>query len=87
MSQASRKLEAGAWVVTDYNGPGPMARVQIVDVDRERKNGHSQSGVMFRVFPLLKHGTPESWYCSDWFEPSHPMPPNVQIEPPRAAKE
>ena len=69
MSKAGRALRPGDWALTDYNGPGPMARVQIVDEDRTRAHGHSQSGLLFRVQPLLKHGTPDSWYCADWFEP------------------
>jgi hypothetical protein len=31
------------------------------------------------VRPLLKHGTPDSWYCADWFEPAaRHEPPNVR---------
>ncbi len=70
MGVAGRALTVGDWAVTDYNGPGPMARVQIVAEDRARLYGHSQSGIMFRVRPLLKNGTAESWYCADWFEPA-----------------
>ena len=69
MSKAGRSLHTGDWALTDYNGPGPMERVQIVDEDRTRAHGHSQSGVLFKVQPLLKHGTADSWYCADWFEP------------------
>jgi hypothetical protein len=75
MSAESRKLSIGDWVITDYNSAGSplsglITRVQIVAVDRHREHGHSQSGVMFKVFPLLKYGTPDSWYCADWFEPA-----------------
>lgn len=73
MSAASRNLEVGDWAVTDYNNagsqPGPLVRVQVVAVDRQRQHGHSQSGVMFQVRPRLKYGHAESWYCADWFEP------------------
>lgn len=69
MSAAGRTLKPGDWAMTDYDGPGKLARVQIVAVDRERKHGHSQSGVMFQVRPFLKNGTPESWYDADWFYP------------------
>jgi hypothetical protein len=82
MSTESRNLWIGDWAVTDFNNaggrPGPLARVQIVAVDRNRLHGHSQSGVMFQVRPLLKHGTPNSWYCADWFEPA------ARHEPPNA---
>jgi hypothetical protein len=87
MGAASRKLGVGDWAVTDYNNAGspisgPLARVQIVAVDRARLHGHSQSGVMFQVRPPLKYGTPDSWYCADWFEPvDRHEPPNVAIEP------
>ena len=79
MGLQSRQLAVGDWALTDFNGAGPMARVQIVAVDRDRWHGHSQSGVMFRVQPPLKHGTPTTWYCADWFEPVHPMPPNARL--------
>ena len=74
MSAASRLLYVGDYALTDYNNTtGPrltsgLDRVQIVAVDRERHNGHSQRGVLFQVRPLLKGGTPQSWYCADWFE-------------------
>jgi hypothetical protein len=78
VSQASRLLGVGDWCLTDYNGPGPLVRTQIVAVDRSRLHGHSQSGVMFQVRPLLKHGTVQTWYCADWFEPVLPNEtPNV----------
>ena len=71
--------------MTDYNNagsrPGPLTRVQILAVDRHRMHGHSQSGVMFKVHPLLKGGTLDSWYCADWFEPvDRHEPPNVAIK-------
>ena len=76
MGAASRQLDVGDWAVTDYNTRGgwpmrnaPMVEVQIVAVDRHRTHGHSQSGVMFQVRPMLKNGTAESWYDADWFEP------------------
>jgi len=73
MSMASRELKVGDWAITDYNScPSQydtLVRVQIVAEDRIRANGLSHSGVLFQVKPLLKHGTPESWYCADWFSP------------------
>jgi len=74
VSAASRLLNVGDYALTDYNncsgvrGVASLDRVHIVAVDRERRNGHSQSGVMFQVRPLLKGGTPQSWYCADWFQ-------------------
>ncbi len=74
MSKESRLLNVGDWCLTDYNHASgdrqakTLDRVQIVAVDRERRNGHSQSGIMFQVRPLLKGGTLESWYCADWFQ-------------------
>jgi|LakMenE18May11ns_1017448.scaffolds.fasta_scaffold9641623_2 hypothetical protein len=67
MSAESRLLNIGDFAFTDYNHRGKFERVQIVDVDRQCKHGHSQSGVMFKVIPLLKHGTLDCWYCADWF--------------------
>jgi hypothetical protein len=54
MSQAGRLLQVGDYALTDYNGPGPLTRVQIVAESRNREHGHSQSGVLYRVSPLLK---------------------------------
>lgn len=74
MSAASRLLNVGDYALTDYNNTtgqrltSGLDRVQIIAVDRERRNGHSQSGVQFQVRPLLKGGTPKSWYCADWFQ-------------------
>ena len=72
MSLGGRYLHVGDYALTDFNGPGPMTRVQIIDEDRERKHGHSQSGVMFRVTPNLRNGGPDHWYDAYWFEPFHP---------------
>lgn len=64
-----RFLQPGDEALTDYNGPGPLARVRIVERDDTRTHGHSQSGILFRVSPPLKHGTAANWYDADWFEP------------------
>lgn len=61
-----RDLKVGDFALTDFNGPGRLTRVKIV----ERSLGQCQSGIMFRVEPFLKHGTSDSWYCADWFEPA-----------------
>lgn len=55
--------------MTDYNGPGPLTKVRIIARDDKRQNGHSQSGIMFRVVPSLRNGNGASWYDADWFEP------------------
>lgn len=65
--KTSRTLSVGDFAVTDYNGGG-LVRVQIIDKDDSRKNGASQSGILFRVSPSLKNGTADSWYDADWFE-------------------
>ena len=62
-------LQPGDMALTDYNGPGPMTKVEILERDDKRLHGHSQSGVMFRVRPILRNGTNASWYDADWFEP------------------
>lgn len=78
MSQRSRQLGVGDWAVTDYNTrtdrPGSLVMVQITAVDRERRHGACQSGVLFQVAPSLKHGTLATWYDADWFEPVDPVP-------------
>ena len=66
-----RMLQPGDFALTDYNGPGPMTRVEILERDDKRLHGHSQSGVMFRVRPNLRNGTNASWYDADWFEPAN----------------
>lgn len=65
-----RRLQVGDEALTDYNGPSPLARVTIIERDDRRLNGHSQSGIMFRVTPLLRNGNGASWYDADWFEPA-----------------
>lgn len=70
---------AGQDALTDYNGPGPMTRVMIVEADYTRRHGHSQSGTLFRVMPPLRNGTANSWYDADWFEPAPPFPKTVDI--------
>ena len=64
-----RMLQPGDMALTDYNGPGPITKVEILERDDNRLHGHSQSGVMFRVRPILRNGTNASWYDADWFEP------------------
>lgn len=65
-----RQLQPGDDALTDFNGRGTLVRVRIVERDDQRRHGHSQSGIMFRVHPPLKYGTAASWYDADWFEPA-----------------
>ena len=64
MSAASRRLKAGAYATTDFNGPGPRTRVLIT----ARIESRSQSGVSFRVTPALRNTTSDAWIDADWFE-------------------
>lgn len=90
MSLASRNLNPGDWVTTDYNTrtdhAGRAERAQIVAVDRERRYGNSQSGVMFQVCPALKNNTPDSWFCADWFEPADEGDSDSQAPTPQASQ-
>lgn len=68
MSKASRKLQVGAAVVTDFSGKLSQHKIT------ERKEGTSQSGIMFRVIPCVKgSGGKMQWLDADWFEPIHLM--------------
>ena len=66
MSKAGRKLQVGDEALTDFNGPGALTLVKIVERFTETK---SQSGVCFRVRPLLKNCDEFSRFDADWFEP------------------
>jgi len=59
----------GDEALTDYNGPGPLTKVCIIARDDKRSHGHSQSGIMFRVSPILRNGDGMTLYDADWFEP------------------
>lgn len=65
-----RLLQPGDDAVTDFNGPGPLAKVRITARIDSSTNGRviSQSGIMFQVDPPLKNGTLQTWYDADWFE-------------------
>ena len=60
MSLASRQLDIGAHVSTDYN----HGRQSIHSIVARKMDAHCQSGVMFRVLPDLG-----GWIDADWFEP------------------
>ena len=66
MSKAGRKLQVGDEALTDFNGPGGLTLVKIVERFTETK---SQSGICFRVRPLLKNCDEFSRLDADWFEP------------------
>ena len=74
MGIRGRALRVGEPAFTDYNGPGQMTRVTIIEADYTRRHGHSQSGTMFRTRPLLRNCTAESWIDSEWFEPAPSLP-------------
>ena len=66
MSKASRKLQVGDDALTDFNGPGGLTLVKIVELFTE---ANSQSRICFRVWPLLKNCDESSKLDADWFEP------------------
>lgn len=66
MSKASRQLQVGARVFTDYTRG--ITEHTIIDRCDDGSEGHSQSGVMFRVAPIVR-GSSGGWMCADWFEP------------------
>ena len=68
MSKLGRTLEVGDYALTDFNGGGVMTKVEIVE--RKEVNSGSQSGVLFKVKPILRNGSEDSWYDADWFSPS-----------------
>lgn len=68
-NQPAIALCYGFTVDAAYRGRGLGER------DDRRLNGHSQSGIMFRVTPLLRNGNGASWYDADWFEPA----PNASL--------
>ena len=67
MSKAGRKLQVGDEALTDFNGPGGLTLVKIVE---RFTNTKSQSGVCFRVRPLLKNCDELSRFDADWFMPA-----------------
>ena len=66
MSKAGRKLQVGDEALTDFNGPGGLTLVKIVERFAE---ANSQSRICFRVWPLLKNCDERSKLDADWFEP------------------
>lgn len=66
MSKASRKLQVGDSVVTDF------ARSITVHTITERlAPATSQSRVLFKVTPVVS-GSTGGWMDADWFEPHSP---------------
>ena len=66
MRTSGRTLQPGDYAMTDFNGPGTMTRVKILD---RREFRGSQSGISFLIYPFLKNGSANTWYDADWFEP------------------
>jgi hypothetical protein len=66
--QHGRDLQPGDYALTDFNGG--TTRVQIVDRRTDARG--FQTGIAYRVFPPLRHGSLDTWYCSGWFEPEPP---------------
>lgn len=62
MSDASRRLEPGALVTTDFSGRLTRHTILL------KYKGVSQSGILFEVHPPVpKSGN--GGICADWFEP------------------
>jgi hypothetical protein len=61
----ARYAKIGMKVRTDFSGK--HSTHIITDIDRERKHGHSQSGVMFLVNPPVPKSGGE-WVDADWFD-------------------
>lgn len=66
-----RLLQPGDIALTDYNAThSALVSVRIVERDDLGLHGHSQSGILYRVDPPLRHGTSDTWYDADWFGPA-----------------
>lgn len=63
MSKASRALQVGARVTTNYSKR--LTEHAIIDRSEQEVCG---SGVAFRVAPIVP-GSSGEWMCADWFEP------------------
>jgi hypothetical protein len=62
VSKASRKLQVGARVVTDFS-----KRFTAHTITERLAPATSQSGVLFKVSPIVP-GSDGGWIDSDWFE-------------------
>lgn len=67
-----RNLQPGDNATTDYN-KGLITRIEIRE---RREQPGTQSGIQYRVFPVLHGGYPSTWYDADWFEP---VAPNAEL--------
>ncbi len=63
-----RNLQPGDKATTDYN----KGLITHVEIRERREEPGTQSGIQFRVFPVLHGGYPSTWYDADWFEPVAP---------------
>lgn len=68
MSHASRQLEAGDRVCTDFDNPGSGQTIHVIAARKITPN--TQSGVSFRVLPNPRKASPDAWIDADWFEPA-----------------
>lgn len=66
MSVASRLLEPGAMVTTDFSGRLTSHKILL------KYRGVSQSGVLFEVHPPVPKSNNQG-ICADWFEPDEPQ--------------
>ena len=64
VSEESRKLQIGDWVLCDWKLNGQKTAHKIVS---RLDNANSQSRICFRVSPPV-HGSSDSWIDADWFE-------------------
>ena len=62
--KSATNLQPGDKALTEYNGRG----TDIVTITN-RKEGISQSNVMFRVSPSLRNCGPHDWIDAAWFRP------------------
>lgn len=67
MSRVSRSLQAGASVTTAFSRR--FTEHTIIERCGDRSAGHSQSGIMFLVAPVVP-GSTGGWMDADWFEPA-----------------
>lgn len=63
MSEASRLLEPGAMVTTDFSGRITTHKILL------RYTGRCQSGIMFEVHPPVPKSNNRG-ICADWFTPA-----------------
>lgn len=65
MSAASRKLDVGARVTTDFS-----KRITTHTIITRMAPATSQSGVLYKVSPPVPGAGDDAWIDADWFEPA-----------------